>query len=80
MAGRQITSRLKPEVKSRFTEYAAEFGFSDSELAKLLLLRESAKAVAGRSFDGSFGTINGPGFLQIQTAYHHSPLLVRCSD
>jgi hypothetical protein len=40
MASKQITIRLNPQEKDAFEDYAAEHDLDDSELAKLLILRE----------------------------------------
>src|ERR1700731_4561462 len=40
MAVPQITIRLKPRLKAAFKTYAAKVGMRDSELAKLLIVRE----------------------------------------
>ena len=40
MAVPQITIRLAPSTKTEFDGYAARFGLMDSELAKLLIVRE----------------------------------------
>ena len=39
-ADKQHSFRVSPEVKAAFGTYASKFGMTDSELARLLILRE----------------------------------------
>jgi hypothetical protein len=43
MASHQITIRVPPATKKAFGEYAQRFGLRDSELLKLLIVREKGR-------------------------------------
>ena len=75
----QITSRLAPELKTRFTAYAAGLGLKASELAKLLIIRElhRKRLVRAKLPEGSSRT--GREMPKV-TAHFSSPAKVRQFD